>query len=91
MNELFQIKTVKQDSPRLAWMKLHKLKTKKSNDLNEVTEDEFSNDIYPWYANATDETNDEGFCGGLTEDEAITNWARWKGVRLWNEINVSAT
>ena len=76
---LFNPPTV--DSPRLAWMKRHGVKTiKVEGELRPGEEDEFGNYVFDWYCSGA--TGHQ--MGGETEDEAIAAWARSANVRLWN-------
>ena len=90
MSELFPVESVKGDSPRLAWLKSHHVKTKNFPEQKIGDENEFGDELFPWYAFsafAEDDVND--FIGGATEDDAIAEYARRKGLRLWNETNAS--
>ena len=75
--ELFP--TVKCDSPRLAWIKRHNLTTAHNPELA---------DDSPWscwscpLSNALDR---ETIGLGDTEADAIAEWAKLTGTRLWNE------
>lgn len=87
MSELFDIKSVKQDSPRFAWMKHYGVKVKNCPDVTVGDEGEFGNEQWPWYAFAHEASQPEDFVGGETEDEALANFAKSKNLRLWNETN----
>ena len=68
--ELFPAENVTVKSPRLRWMEKHKLNTRCSGKF--------------WFAGQGEPIN--GRIGsGLTEDDAITAWAKANHVRLWNE------
>ena len=75
-----------QPSPRLRWLQEHKITTAHWPEVNPGDEDEFGNELFPWTA----------FCGpldglhatigcGATEAEALADYARQRGIRLWNE------
>lgn len=84
-DELFPTEAVQMDSPRLAWMKRHEIRTWFSKHID--PEDG------PWIAwlrsNAGEEDGiprDLDACGyGVTEDEALQSLARRHKFRLWNE------
>ena len=67
---LFDVPQV--DSPRLAWMKKHKLWARQNVVLNDL-----------WRCIQEGGRTVDG--EGTTEDEAITDWAIQNDVRLWNE------
>lgn len=83
MSELFNIEET--PSPRLVWMRLHKIRTHRSPSIPEGEE--------PWVAwLPEDEHDDTGIpidmesCGlGETEDEAIVALAKLKNIPLWNK------
>ena len=59
-------------------MRKHKLVVFKSPTIDVMDE--------PWTAHARDaDILDEEYATGKTEDEAIVNWAKKYGVKLWNE------
>ena len=92
MKSLFDMKSVRGDSPRLAWMKLHHVKTKNFTDVKTGDEDEFGNEVWPWIAFDTrceEDLDAFDLCGAATEDEAIAALARRLNLRLWNETNAS--
>lgn len=77
MSTLFDLESLKQDSPRLAWMKKHDIKTHCWTD---------DPDELPWLCWSGELPSDPASCAsGKTEDEALACWARWNGVRFWNE------
>ena len=88
MKELFDIKSVKRDSPRLAWMREKKISLFATGYI-EGDEDEFGSEMFPFYAfvGGDDFSNVEprNAAGGSTEDDAVANLAVKKGWRLWNE------
>lgn len=76
--ELFDVP--KSLSPRLVWIEEKGIKTYRSPGL--------CPDEAPWNCWSGDlETaiEKDSFGVGDTEDEAIVNWAKANGVRLWNE------
>ena len=80
MSELFDLKTVSVPSPRLRWLERHAVKTYKSPYVLDDEE--------PWSAWAGDfevAMKKHTIVNGATEEEAITNWAKETGTRLWNE------
>lgn len=84
--ELFTIPEVK--SPRLKWIAAHNLHTKHFPDRREGDEcPETGADMHPWEAwqHAGKVYPPGNSCGGPTEDDALANWARNNGVRMWNE------
>jgi hypothetical protein len=90
MTDLFPIPET--PSPRLAWMKKHSLSSRHYSKVEIGFEDEFSGErIYPWIVYSVPFQAGGQFCGdsvaagGDTEDEALTNWAKANGVKLWNE------
>lgn len=69
-----------QKSPRLVWMEMHKVKL---HDHGEPFLDEVKGDCERWLCySESHAANGEG----KTEDEAIADFARCAGIRLWNEI-----
>lgn len=81
--ELFDVPEVK--SPRLRWMEKHGLKTKHFPGVQDGEEDpETGYELHTWVAW-------RGSppvwirTGGATEDDALADWARANGVRMWNE------
>jgi hypothetical protein len=66
-----------QDSPRLAWMKRYGVKT---FDRGYSGTDEMG-DFERWTAGV----GASNYVDGATEDEAIANWAKEHGLKLWNE------
>jgi hypothetical protein len=84
--ELFSVP--EQDSPRRAWLKRYGVKTAQTK-FKTGDEGEFGNDLFPWYAWIYGETYrnalDYNQAGGATEDDAISNLAKKKRWRLWNE------
>ena len=77
----------KHDSPRLAWMKKHDVHTL-STGIDDPDED-----IEPWSAWQGDgdciseygRDPKYGFVTGATEEDAIVNLAKARGIPLWNE------
>ena len=82
MSELFTIPET--PSPRLAWMRKHGVETHKTEHYIPGDEDEFGNAIHRWYA-CRGELNTKTACGGATEQEALCEFAKFHGLRLWNE------
>ncbi len=88
-DELFPIEAVSQDSPKVAWMRKHGVKTHYSPHC------ESDDDGGPWAAwersnypngDADGIPRDPELCGyGMTEDEAIRNMAAINRIPLWNE------
>ncbi len=80
-------------SPRLKWLNEHNVQTIACLGVSVGDEDEFGNDMWPWYAwtNHTMPPFPSGQGpgmfnrGGATEHEAIVNLAIWQGWKLWNE------
>jgi hypothetical protein len=76
-----------QDSPRLAWLKRHNVRTQKTD--NKIgDEDEMGNKLFPWYAFVGADmmrTDSRDITGGETEADAIANLAIKRGLRLWME------
>lgn len=82
--ELFAVETVAMDSPRLAWLKRHKVFTHRRIDHPDES---------PWCAWC--EIEDQGEClrangprafvYGETEDDALGELAIGRGWGLWNE------
>ena len=82
MKELFAPETVSSDSPRLRWMKKHHLITYRSPHLTDEEE--------PWSCwdgrlELATGAMLQNMAEGITEDDAIANWALHNGVKLWNE------
>ena len=85
-DELFTIPP--QDSPRLAWLKKHEIQPKHNKEVEPGDEDEFGDRIYPFSVYGSFMRGEvkywlAGF--GDTEDEALVDFARGAGIRLWNE------
>jgi hypothetical protein len=79
--ELFDLKVMKMDSPRLAWLKKHKISTHRSPYV-ELDEEPWS----CWSGPFEEAVMHKGdYTSGMTEDQAITRWALKYNVRLWNE------
>lgn len=83
MNELFSIADVTHESPRLAWMKRHRVETHHL-PLAHIDGDE------PWRATTTGraphQLGDRLHVGtGETEHEAIASLAKRERIPLWNE------
>jgi hypothetical protein len=89
--ELFNPEVVTQDSPRLAWMKKHDVKTVFHSGVVIGDEDEFGNELFPWTASTSHgidpkRAGDAVWCRGAeTEHGAIVELAIWQGWKLWNE------
>ena len=77
MSELFKPEMVAGDSPRLKWIKRHQLKTERAFD-------EYYDEMR-WCAWRDLATCFDSEGSGITEDDAIADWARRNGVKLWNE------
>jgi hypothetical protein len=80
------IKVPERLSPRLAWMKKHSIKTKFFKENS--GKDEFGNIMWPWYAfdpASTEDLTGDDLCGGMTENEAIAEFAIRHELNLWNE------
>ena len=78
--ELFPEAAVHAESPRLRWIKKHRVQTHKSAHL--------SGDEQPWSAwtgELCDAIDDMAIGHGATEDDAVTAWARLSRVQLWHE------
>lgn len=92
-NELFPVETVAMDSPRLAWMKRHRVLTFHSMaGYPDALWLAGIDDSPGGYTNAADffccecGTYGSSRCGeGDTEDEAIADLAQKHGLHLWNE------
>ena len=80
-DELFDVSSVQQDSPRLAWCKKHNVQ--KLYSPGECWK--------PWSAWVGDLGDclsmygDHGVGVGDTEDEALADLANKRGIKLWNE------
>jgi hypothetical protein len=91
MSELFPEEVGSMDSPRLAWMKRHGLETEFYPEAVGMTEDEFGNDVFPWVCRLAKPRLTSGtYCpkeigGGETEHDAIADFAKNAGLKLWNE------
>jgi hypothetical protein len=77
MDYFFPDETIAADSPRLAWLKKHHIRTH-HNPLSGVLTH------LQWEACLTG-TNYNGLYFGATEDEAIAALATACGLKLWNE------
>lgn len=79
---LFDVPVV--ESPRLRWIKAHRIVTRKTDhEVQPGEEDCDGMDVYQWYA-----WSSQRRYGGPTEDDALAAWARANGARLWNEEGV---
>lgn len=81
MSELFPQETVESKSPMRLWMEKHNIKT--SLCLKDIEE--------PWSAWSGDlqeACDHDALAFGDCEADAIFEWARRNGVRLWNEEGV---
>lgn len=78
--ELFPPSTVAVESPRLRWMKRNGVCVESCDRVPRHPDD-------PRMAYDFEATSPSSRCNGLgdTKDEAIADWARRNGVRLWNE------
>lgn len=86
MRELFEIP--ESLSPRAAWIKKHKIEFLHCPEHDGRNEDEFGHELYPWncWSPSFDEPPYPRFVGqGMTQDDAIAEWAKFHRVRLWNE------
>lgn len=87
--ELFPAAAITADSPRLAWMKRHGLKTWPTRGwVGDTTCPETGADIRQW--NAARDGHEPGMihapvCSADTEDEALAELALKLGLKLWNE------
>jgi hypothetical protein len=80
-------------SPRLEWLREKNVQTKRFPFITPGDEDEFGNDLFPWYAWTSGSHGETTFensaplnrAGGNTEQEAIRNLAVKREWRLWNE------
>lgn len=82
MKELFPEESVKKDSPRLAWIKKHKIQTHLAKHMADAGEDD------PWSAwigDAIPPDNPDELGYGNTEDDAILDLAKGCNLKLWNE------
>lgn len=92
-DELFPAEAVQMDSPRIIWMRKHKVLTYHSLagedgacwfaafDEGEYIYEDMA-DFFCQHLGATGDSE----CGeGATEDDAIAHLARRAGIRLWNE------
>lgn len=75
MSELFPPETVASKSPMRLWMEKHRLVVQTSDEFGSVCQ---SSD-----PDLEDDTGD-----GTCEADAIFDWAKRNGVRLWNEENL---
>lgn len=76
MKELFPVNSVKMLSPRLKWMKKHRLSTEENGRRKPEER---------WMAwSASYLTVPRGF--GETEEEAIRDWGVRAKQKLWNEL-----
>lgn len=88
-DELFPVADVSHESPRLAWLKRHRVETHHL-PLAQIDGDE------PWRATTTGraphQLGDRLHVGtGETEHDAIADLADLLGVPLWNEEEFAAT
>ena len=89
--ELFSVPVVK--SPRLRWIEAQGLRTKHYPDVAVGDEDpETGDDLFPWVAWCSQGKSGDGKCypprhaaGGATEDDALAEWSRRYGKRMWFE------
>lgn len=78
MDELFE--TEEQLSPRLAWMRKHNISTYRVPHM-EIEEEPWC----AWTGNFGEAIETDEFKTGQTEDEALLNFAKHHGLKLWNE------
>lgn len=78
-DELFSVPVSK--SPKMRWLERHGVNVTHDEAWQYGDEDDLGNEKFPYYA------SDDGkhFHGGATEDDALVEWARARGKRLWNE------
>ena len=76
MSELFDAQMIEGKSPRMKWLEKHGIKTAEAFD-------EFYDEIRWSACRAGQHRLEHG--RGITEADAIADWARRNGVRLWNE------
>lgn len=91
-DELFCSDVGKADSPRLAWMKKHGVITYRTpfdpfDYLAGVSENaEMTlNQRRDWFADETAQMGDTRIGIGMSEDEALAELAKRRGIPLWNE------
>lgn len=92
MSELFPVQEMAMDSPRLKWKKKHQIQTRKN----------VHGDPEPWeawwgdYSEALE--RQLGSCGhvygpflavGETEEDALVQYSKSNGIKLWNEEGAS--
>jgi hypothetical protein len=80
--ELFPLDAVFMESPRLKWMKRHKITTHHEPRYDGTQDSpETGQPLYPWTASR------EGFAftgTGHTENDALVELANYYGIPLWN-------
>jgi len=87
--ELFPVADVACESPKLRWLRIHGLETEHLADGG--TECPETGDIIPhWvcrlaYPKGRKYWGDHAISGGDTEDEACSELAYKRGLKLWNE------
>lgn len=82
--EFFDPATVTQDTPRLAWLKLHRIKTLEWQEPEDEDERWCC-----WSLNDCEFPEcDEDATHAATEHNAIAQWAIEAHVRLWNEKSI---
>lgn len=97
-DELFPPSTVAVDSPRLRWMKeLGVLTIQQPKELVGETCPETGDIIPAWVAGRYAQDDFDIYHAPLdvaghgdTEDEALADWARRNGVRMWNETEIAS-
>lgn len=77
MTELFQPHEVAKDSPRVVWMKRYVVQVKDDAGSRNGGMLAFSQSNPTWKT---------GY--GATEDDAITDFAKRNGIKLWSEENL---
>lgn len=88
MSELFPPESVSMKSPRLEWLERHRLVL---HDFGAGGESpETGMDFKRWVCRVQEPDFTERDCGahGDTQEDAIADWARRNGVKLWNEEGV---
>ena len=81
--ELFS--TPEQDSPRLAWKKLHRVTVHQLPSFEPGLEDDLGNEVLEFVAFTGPFPNLGNSAQGSTEDEALDALASKRGWKLWNQ------
>jgi hypothetical protein len=84
VTELFPTEQITVKSPRLLWMERHGVKTSETM-AGECPETGFEWLSWVAYSGELEISERDRVGIGETEDDAIADWARINGVRLWNE------